>query len=208
MSVLDSSIAQIIASDGDQRRRKRIDYISQKPPEVRAALLMDVSQSTTIPPDAARQAALQKLAVGFPQSGFQVDQTIDVKDGAGDPLGEMESRQQKGFAWIPAIGMDPLPIPAGGEPTADPAMIPPGAIIVTTNFDTPAPDLILKTKPFRWLALAAPGADRFAVGAAYWPLDDNSQELSVWYGAGNCKFQKLSVIGYMGATNLLWVRLV
>ena len=196
MSILDSSIAQILASDGDQRRRKRIDYISQQPQPVRAALLMA--------DPVARNTELMRLSTGFPQRGYQIDQEIMLKDS--NALAAMQLRASDGFVWVPAVGMPDLTASATGEATGDQTTIPPGAIVVTTDFDTPNPDNVITTKPFQWIAVKAPGIDPHGIGAAYWPWN-NAPELTVFFGPNGCKYQKLSVIGYMGATNLLWVRL-
>lgn len=202
MSVLDSSIAQIIASDGDQRRRKLIDYISEQPASVRAALLMPDDPSVS-PPDAAKQAALMKMAEGFPMTGQQIDPDIMWK--GGNPLIVMQLRQQAGRSWVLAEGMpDP-----GIAVDQDQSVIPLGAILVTTVFDTPAPDLVVAgDAPFKWIAIKSTGLDPKGVGAAYWPWQEVSQELSVWYGANGCKFQKLSVqYGNNGGFVPLWVKL-
>lgn len=200
MSVLDSSIAQILDAL-DQRRRKRIDYISQQPAPVRAALL--IPDDTTDPTNATRTAALLKLAVGFPGLGYQIDKPIMI-DG-GDPLTTMQTRQQAGREWVLPVGIDD-PALAVDE---DQQFIPIGAIIVTTDFDTPAVDLVVTgAAPFKWAAIKSTGADPKGVGSAWWPLQDTSPELSVWYGQNGCKYQKLSVqYGNSGGFQLLWVRL-
>lgn len=201
MSVLDSSIAQILALDGDQRRRKLIDYISEQPEPVRAALLIPNDPGTG-QPDKTKQDTLLGLSKGFPDSGYQIDPEIMLR--GTNPLVAMQLRQQAGRMWVLAEGMpDP-----GIAVDQDQSIIPQGAIMVTTVFETPADDLVLSgDAPFKYPAMRSPGSDPKGVGVAYWPWADASQELSVWFGADGSKFQKLSVVGYMGATNLLWVKL-
>lgn len=220
MSRLDSSISQILGTDGDGRRAALIQYISQQPAPVRAALLID-DDPTTNPPDQARQAAVTALAaVG---SGFKIDPAIMLQ--GGDPRTIMQMRLDAGLYWVASLNGTPVPLlpdNATGIPQATADTMPGDGILVTTDFSTPAADLeVTGTNPVGSRFTSAPGSDPNAqdyvkgtqsngVGSTYWPAEgDESPELSTFTGAKGGKYQKLSVLALHpnAAAESVWVRL-
>lgn len=194
------SIAQIITPGAIQ---SELRYYQSKSPGVRAFQDMD---------PATRGNYASQISAGFPdQAGSeQVDETINV-EGA-NALATMRYRKDAGISWVPAWGMPALPATATGILTADPNNIPKGAIIVTTEFGPPAADLIVSpsVRPFRWVSSHSPNInDLNGVGSAWWPNeDDASPVLACWKPEdGSQEYMKCLVLGYMGASTLLWVRM-
>lgn len=203
MSRLDSSISQILGTDGDGRRKAFIDYISQQPAVVRAGMLLP--DDATDPVNKSRMTALQKLGVGFPDApnSQQIDPEIMLRDS--NPLAVMQQRQIDGRTRVEAEGMT-VAISVADDPNAP---IPRGAIIVTTDFSTPNTDLVTTVKAFKFPYQHIDPNDPNGVGTSYWPEPniDTFPELTVYY-EGVKKYQKLSVIfdGSGGVGRPVWVR--
>ena len=196
---LDYDIAQITRRTGDPRQRANIDYWTAQPPDVRKMLELD-------PADRADYA--KQLSEGWPDKEGSAQIDVEIMVNGSNPLAVMQQRQMDGLYWVPAANQPHPPASATTIETATQENMPPGAILVTVEFGEPAPDLRISVKPFQWRADRAPGPNPNGVGSTWWPLNDNSQELSVWIDPEDqSKYQKLSVIGYMGAAQLKWVRL-
>ena len=220
MSVLDSSVAQIIGTKPDEvLRRAYIDYITAQPKAVRDAYLTP-DDVTTGDPSATRQAALEALGQGWPGrlGSYQIDP--DVMIGT-NPLVAMQLRAQAGEKWRPAVGMQPIQASSTGIAMPDPNNMPDGAIPVVLSWPTPSDDLIVPASDLGWIFTRAPGSDPNGqgfvqgtdprgVGSTYWPaVGVNDQELSVLRGPGDAVYQLLSVLALhpSAAAEMVFVRL-
>jgi hypothetical protein len=78
-----------------------------------------------------RVQLVQKLV----SEGYIIDMTI--MGWAWDPYVTMQQRELYGYTWVPSAGMPPIQVAPrvsqGNVPPYDAAVIPPGAIMVTTD---------------------------------------------------------------------------
>lgn len=187
--------------DPNSKQRKAVDYFSQFGP-----LLRDIA--TNVDDENERNQTLVSLAQGFPNQAGSQQVDVQIFMYGWDPLTTMQQRKCDGFPWVPAYGMNALPATNTGIVTADPVNIPFGAIIVTTDFKIVSPDLILTAKPFSGRSAPSPDPnDVEGVGATYWPMaTDLSSVLAEWTD-GTKRYKKVDLVGYMGVTQRLYVRL-
>jgi hypothetical protein len=216
----DYSVAQVIIPGLQQ---SEIKYYQSKPPLVRAMQDMDRSQ---------REDYANQISDGYPDKPGSVQVDVQINVYGWNSEATMRQRQlpnppayPNGLPWVLAMGMSPaLTAPtatvsadsgtvSGGIAGGDPANMPKGAIVVTIDFGPPSPDLVVPPnyKPFRWRQ--APGPDQNdpnGIGSTWYPNDgENYPVLAYWTpdpSATALVFWKINVIGYMGAVQLLWVR--